>query len=452
MKNNLFTLIFAFVLLFCFPGVIVQAIDNQLVTELKVFEKDTTYRYLYLYDGQGNKVLETKYKQENAEWIRVSLNEWVYEGSDCVIQREKIWKNDAWEVLYIINYEYNNGLKSSEIHNLYSNKVAFPLRKISFFYNQSELTSRKEYDWRNGAWILIKNNDFTYFPDGKLESDTTDVYQSEIISKQLLSTFSYNLNGTLSAQLLKQKVNNIGWVNSELFNWYYKPGSGQIFSQRNKKWISDISTWENVQRADYEYNENNKLLSETYQHWERMFWKNDLRYDYEYGADKNLQNKILLFPIYNQWRSSISIHYLNYADNKANLLESLYEFWGGNKGELVDSYIPFLFNNDISIKKAKRIQLNYLPVNPTGISTIENKNKLNFITIYPNPSEGMFYFDIQEYKVLSWSISDLNGQIMKSQVQPIRSGVIDLTDLPKGIYLLNATTGDAQLYQKLIKE
>jgi len=452
MKNNLFALIIASLFFTCSPGVVFSAVDSLLVTELKVFDMDSTFRYLYLYDSQGNKVLETKYKQEIESWTRVSMTEWIFEGSNCIIQRERTWTNDEWEVSFVIDYEFENNLLISEIHNKYSNKVANPIRKISFQYNQDQITSRKEYDWNNGVWTLILKNDFTYFSDGQVETHLTDVYHSEDILNQYLSTFSYNPNGTLNIQLIKQKENGKDWINSELINWYYVSGSDKIISQRLKKWNLNTLIWENAQKTDFEYNGSNALLSETDQHWESMFWVNDSRYDYEYDNDNKLQKKILLLPLYHQWRKNISIIYSNYTGVKANLLESKYDFWGGNTGELVSSYIPFVFNNQIVIQKAKRIQISYLPVDPTGIPTLESPNRLNLITVYPNPSEGIYYFNTQLYNVYSWKIFDLNGHVVKSQVQMLKSGVIDLTDLSKGIYFLRVITDQGMLFQKLIKE
>ena len=70
------------------PNVTMSANDNQLITELKVVDNDTVFRYTYLYDDLANKVLETKFYQQDSIWIRKSQNEWIYSGSKCVTQRE----------------------------------------------------------------------------------------------------------------------------------------------------------------------------------------------------------------------------------------------------------------------------------------------------------------------------------------------------------------------------
>jgi hypothetical protein len=72
--------------------------------------------------------------------------------------------------------------------------------------------------------------------------------------------------------------------------------------------------------------------------------------------------------------------------------------------------------------------------------------------VYPNPSDGIYYINTQEYGVQSWVIADLDGRTLKNHVQSISSGVIDITDLPKGIYILKVITQTGQFTQKLIKQ
>ena len=430
------------------PNKILSANDNQLITEIRVFDNDSSFRYLYLYDNLGNKVLETKYFKQDSTWIRKSLNEWIYVGTKCMTQRERIWVNNDWLISYTIDYKYSNELLVSETHNIYNNGVASVLKKINYQYNITTLTSKKEYAWQSLGWILVLENDFSYSQLGLTDSIATTNFQSGNINIQLLSTFTYNLDKTLQIQLLQEKVGNV-WVNTELINWFYRSNSSLILSLRNKKWMSVTSSWENTQKIDYEYNDNTELVSETYQRWKTQSWINDIRYDYLYDNSNKLQKKTLSKQIYNDWRGLISINYSNFTLNKANQIESMYEFWGGNTGELTTSYIPFIFNQDMSIQKGRSLQISYIPF--TDLYTpVENKS-LAMIPVYPNPSNGIFYIDTQIYNIRSWSVTDLNGQILKKQIQTFQSGAIDLTDFPKGIYILRVTTDDKQMIQKLIK-
>jgi len=313
------------------------------------------------------------------------------------------------------------------------------------------LTSKKEYSWLTTGWILSLETDFVYLQNGNTDSLTIINFQSGNVMSQFLSTFIYNLDGTLKSQLFQGKTGN-NWVNSELINWYYISNSSFIKSIHIKKWISDTSAWENTQKTDYVYNDSIELVTETYQRWSTMFWKNDIRYDYQYDNKNKLLKKTLSVPIYNDWRGLISINYSNSTSNNLNDIESKFEFWGGNTGELTTSYIPFLFNSEQSIQKGRSIQISY-KINPdTILFTNELNSTTHSIPVFPNPSDGIFYINTQKYTIKSWTVTDMKGQILKKQNQSFQSGVIDLTDLPKGIYILHVTTLNEQLNQKLIKD
>lgn len=451
MKNILQSICIVIILAVFFPNIGFSTNQNQLVTELKVFDGDSTFQYSYLYDNHDNKVLETQYLQINNKWVYKSQNEWFYNGNKCIAQHKKVWNNNQWVISFTIDYTYINDLLDSEIHTGYNNGIATPYRKIKYEYTLQVVTKKSDFYWINSAWNLSEVNSFTNSENGKTATDTTFVYQSDSISKQLLSIFSYNSDGTLFSQLIKEKVGSSDWVNSEFVYWYYKPGSELIVSERNKKWNTETGLWENLQKAEYEYNTGNQLISETYQRWETMFWGNDIRYDYEYDTNGVKVKQTLSLPIYHQWRKAISINYSNIVDNKANLMESNLNFWGGTTGEPTNSYIPFLFNNEMVIQKGKQIEISYIEsIDPQVID--ENFDSGELKLAYPNPSNGIFYINTQKVEILSWIISDLNGRILKKREQAYISGIIDISDLPEGFYILCANTRDTQLTQKLIKK
>ena len=78
MKNRFSTIIIVILFIANLNSSKLFATDSQLVTELTVFDNDTTYRYLYLYNNQGSKVLETKYFKQVNTWVRKSQTEWLY--------------------------------------------------------------------------------------------------------------------------------------------------------------------------------------------------------------------------------------------------------------------------------------------------------------------------------------------------------------------------------------
>ena len=452
MKHILSTLFMAVLFSVTSPIIARSATENQLITELKVFDNDSTFRYVYLYDNEGKKMLETRYYQQTNAWNSISQIEWLYEAGNCTHQIERIWKNNEWLNSYKIDYNYLNGVLNNEIHNNYIDKIEQQLKKVVYEYTLTSLTSKKEYSYKSTVWTLIFQTYFKYSQTARVDSVITSVYQSGNLQNQYLTVNSYNTDGSLQSQLQQEKGTNNDWINTQFITWLYKQNSSELLTLRTKKWNSENSDWDNYQRTDYEYNSNNQLLSETDQYWKLMFWESDLRYDYHYDTDGNETKKILSKPIYHDWRSLISINYSDFTDNKANLIESKYEFWGGNTGELVSSYIAFNFNNETAIQRGRSIELSYLPINDIQLAIPETRNSIQSIPVYPNPSDGIYYINTQEYGVQSWIITNLDGRTMKNHVQSISSGVIDITDLLKGIYVLKVTTRNAQFTQKLIKQ
>jgi len=451
MKHILSALFVAALFSVSLPAIARTANENQLITELKVFDNDSTFRYVYLYDNDGKKMLETRYYKQTNSWDRISQTEWFYEAGNCKHQIERNWKNNEWTDSYKIDYNYLNGVLDNEVHSNYVSKVEQPLRKIIYNYNFTTLTSKKEYSYKSDVWILMLQTDFKYSPPARLDSVITSVFQSGSLANQYLTVNSYYPDGQLQSQLQKEKESANDWCNTQFISWFYSPDFSNLLILRTKKWNAENSDWENYQRTDYAYNSNNQLLSETYQYWKMMFWESDLRYDYLYDTDGNEIKKTLSKPIYHEWRNLISINYSDFTGSKANLMESKYEFWGGNTGELVTSYIPFNFNNETAIRRGRSLQISYLDVTDTVSYVPEIRNSIQSIPVYPNPSDGIYYINTQEYGVQSWAIADLDGRILKNHVQSASSGVIDITDLPKGIYILKVTTQTAQFTQKLIK-
>ena len=75
MKYIISSLLLVTLVSFFIPNLVLSTNDNHLITELKVFENDSTFRYLYLYDDAGNIVIESKFFQQDNTWIRKSLTE-----------------------------------------------------------------------------------------------------------------------------------------------------------------------------------------------------------------------------------------------------------------------------------------------------------------------------------------------------------------------------------------
>lgn len=101
----------------------------------------------------------------------------------------------------------------------------------------------------------------------------------------------------------------------------------------------------------------------------------------------------------------------------------------------------------ISFNSNGKVVERTLKVNSTAstLATAEVK-KITF-SIYPNPVTDILYIKTQE-KVVHVAVYDASGKIVNTQYN---NGQVNVSTLPKGIYILKATTDKAVYQQKLIK-
>ncbi len=94
----------------------------------------------------------------------------------------------------------------------------------------------------------------------------------------------------------------------------------------------------------------------------------------------------------------------------------------------------------------------------TGIETLTNSNETT-ISIYPNPSKGVFAVSVSNAKesdTNSYSVSDITGRVILNKnlgTVPVRfSEVIDLSNFSDGLYVLNVSLNGIVSTVKIIKE
>ncbi len=81
----------------------------------------------------------------------------------------------------------------------------------------------------------------------------------------------------------------------------------------------------------------------------------------------------------------------------------------------------------------------------------ESTKKPPGINIYPNPSSGVFYFNLEQEEVFEMHIYDARGRLIN--VQPTfhqRDYMIDLRTYPTGVYFLELTQGQETVAKKLV--
>ena len=86
---------------------------------------------------------------------------------------------------------------------------------------------------------------------------------------------------------------------------------------------------------------------------------------------------------------------------------------------------------------------------PLGIEKNNFRNSIH-INVFPNPSNGFITIELADISNgANAEIFDISGKMVKEFVIPQKLTNIDLTDLPKSIYLLRITTDEGTISNKI---
>lgn len=428
-----------------------QSGSTPLITDVQVTTGDSTYRFLYLY-GDGNlKTLETKYVLHHNEWIRREQSEWIYSDGKCESLYVRKWINYQWVTSHKIEYGFNNNKQDSETHFECINGAYTPLNKHLLFYNGEKLVAEADSVYQMTHWMVSSRNRYKYSATTeKLDTIFFTKYNADTICFESYIEFKYNDASLPYLQTYAEKKDG-SWINSFQTKTFYLKDSNRKSYQVVKTWNNKTKKWNNSHNITYNYDDAGNIVKETFQQWKSQAWENDLRNEYFYNDDHVLDKKITYKQIYDDFRPISSVNYTEFQYNKASLIEANNEFWGGEKGSTINTFIPFQFNNESVVTFGSKIKISYIPVDNTGIIELSQLTFKGHIEVYPNPSTAIFYFNTKKYNVKSWVISDISGKILVQKSVVENSGVIDLGDFKSGIYILQVKTNEGTLTQKLIK-
>ena len=85
-----------------------------------------------------------------------------------------------------------------------------------------------------------------------------------------------------------------------------------------------------------------------------------------------------------------------------------------------------------------------------AITQVDDHITDNNITIFPNPTTGKIYINLRNIEAVNIEIADISGRVYISK-KLFGSGLIDLSEYPKGIYFIKGVSNALNYIQKIIK-
>jgi hypothetical protein len=377
------------------------------------------------------------------------------------------WSSDTaglgWDVhanQKSVNYTYNaHGNVLTETTE--TNPSNYGWNKDNMFIStydvhNNQLSDSDKY-WNGVAWANFYLSIYTYDANNNRLSDTFQTWNSSAWANTDLSIYTYDAHNNLLSDT-DYYGNGSGWSYTSLTSYTYDARNNML-SDTFKTWNS--SAWVNYSLNIYTYDIHNNMLSQTYQTWSGSAWVNIYLNAYIYNAGNN----VIRDTAYN-WSGVWVINYLTtYTyDVNYNLLAELTKSWNGtawvNSGLNTYSYDA----DNIQLSNTTRQYSSggpqfygdsiyyYFHHELQGIQQLSAGS--NQLSVYPNPSNGMFNVSITNYKLRITDVEVYNvlGEKIFTSTLPSPKGEgvsvsypINISSQPGGVYFYRVVAEDGSL-------
>lgn len=383
----------------------------------------TIYKDAFTYNL--NYDLKTKTKYYNTEypvqinWL--SLEETIYTYTDNYNLSSKLFRKRENQYTEMEN---DNLWTYQQVDDDYKSILSYweaetwtPRLRITQNYDLSTFHKRYTKEYTNEVtqeWELYSRTDTILRSDGLLDTIKRFRWYDPLIMDTLffskyyyafypdtIISYTDSINGSIEKEYFDNEfdcyVNIKASVDSGIVKPYFKTHStydednNLVWYQRFESYGSTLQ-WDSAGHTQYIYNENSQLIEKI-----RIGFGSCERNIYEYNSDELLSKE-------------------TYYQNM-NIPEDydIYEYFYSYK-----------------------------------YSDIDEKMKKSVSNAYPNPSSNQFTISNKELIFDHYIILALNGKVIKSSNILSESLKVDVSDLPKGIYLLNLSGKSQNTNQKIV--
>lgn len=389
-----------------------------------------TDKAVYQYDSNGNNISQTLY----------SFDIWAAS-----------WSQSSQSVM---TYNSHN-LLTSEIIYLYDNTAQkmVPTNKETYTYNASNLVSTAISSTWNKAlnqWSDYYKQVLTYNADGHVTLWMDYQYDGFDWQYYWQTIYEYDAAENLI------KVQEYSYDTSTE-SWNTEMDYMQTFDAGNRV-LTRVGTMFGLavnEKYEYTFDSSNKLISSTMYSWNEgtSTWEPEEKEDTEYYSTGEMsENKIYTWD-----GTSFQLYASRNFDKNGNMIESVSYAFNSLTGSQPSSKYVYTFNSYNQTLTSINYDWNgsqWVMDNSTDFyykkdigTTVEtNKNKF---AIYPNPVKEQLFIITSE-NVKEVKIFGMSGNLVKSA--EVTDNSLNVSTLPKGVYLIQIISGSGSKTGKFIKE
>lgn len=393
---------------------------------------------------------------------------------------EKTWINTTVDLCY---HDWNSNANSWEL--TYKNS--------STYNNEGKLVVELWQMWDTLAnnWVNDEQRTYTYNINSKMIESIKTVWDTILSgwvnvekvenvfdTTLILTSVTYNWNSSSST-----------WENSSKRDFIDYDINQNLLELINYMWNSSINNWEENMRFVNTYNGSGKTIQSLSYTWLGS-WDYNSKTTYNYDVNNNQihnyryswngstwapsSETFNVYDIYNQriesrsylWSQPLASMVEYYKSTQSydlagNVIEQIHFTWNTINSTWLNN-LKWMNTYDIDNNVVQTFR--YVWNDPSSIwdnstwevlcSSITNTNEVqdyNVIEIYPNPSNGLVFLDLQNKNlpIENITVFTLDGKVVFEN-NKFNNNTLDLTFLPNGIYYLTIKDESTTYRKKLV--
>jgi len=338
-------------------------------------------------------------------------------------------------------YEGDKIIEIEEVNDYFSNKKVYTYSQDSnYFYITSFYAGNPN------------TREFFYYDDNdSIIENITQYYQQDEWNSMYVTEYEYNPNNTTITEYYRY---------SDTVDWNI--GSEKIFEYKNDNLVkqTDVYFYDyNGQNSSdtiittYNYDSENKIISKLINYCNSSYvGVSNTLYAYEY-TDEFIYEYHIRVDYNNQSIDTVMLTETKITEN--NVLYNLNK--SGINLDTVSSSQVFIYDKDNNVLQNNFYIGDFRDVYRTSssrnyywnyYSTDTVVNELDY-KIYPNPTTETVFLFYKGHKAIDYNLYSLDGKLIVSG--QTKTDRIDVSFLPRGIYLLKLYSGFNVKAQKIIK-
>ena len=343
--------------------------------------------------------------------------------------------------------------------SLFANPVTNPLNLLSpksTIYLMDSIYIWN-YDSLTGTWTTSpegKTIDFVYNSSNDLTSETDLQLSGSTWKNMALITYTYNSNNKIATELWKFWTGS-SWTNQMQYSFVYN-SSNECTSDTVQIWMG--STWQYSLLYNNTFDASGNMTVELGKDWSGSAWANDVQYTFTYNTSNQCTSNLE-----KNWSGSAWVNYKQNAyiyNSSGNQISDVQQKWSGTTWVNYSNTIMYYNSNNLMTNSATRDwnsaatkinggdSLCYYYKAVSGINELPAQG--GNIKVYPNPVINNLTIEAPGKATIN--ILNTQGQLIETL---LINGIIcniDVSNLPKGVYMMELKTEKGIEVKKFIKK